>query len=146
MNLRTGVLDFIMAVVEHKRKFFNKHPEQIKALLENLIQLVNEPVLPEDYEDSEETIQDIALHLIENMSLQLHRRHIYPFSKEYVGRLVHSGQPDQMNTGLLLLAAVVEGCAQSMRKDLDLIMTDFVKIGLASTFTQVKGPAIKVLC
>lgn len=51
-----------------------------------------------------------------------------------------------MNTGLLLLAAIVEGCAQSMRKDLDIVMNDYVKIGLSSTSPEVKGPAIKVLC
>jgi hypothetical protein len=56
MKLRTGILDFIMAVVEHKRKFFNKHPEETKGLLDNLIQLVNQPVVAEDYEDNEETI------------------------------------------------------------------------------------------
>lgn len=33
MPLRTGVMDFVMAIVEHKRKFFNKSPEEIQGLL-----------------------------------------------------------------------------------------------------------------
>lgn len=56
MPLRTGVMDFVMAVVEHKRKFFNKNPAEIEGLLFSLVQVVNAPIEQEDVEDSSDTI------------------------------------------------------------------------------------------
>lgn len=88
----------------------------------------------------------MALHLVENMASHLHRRHVYPTIMKFVKDLIHSGENNQMCTGFLVLASVVEGTAQSMRKDIQLIMTDYVKRGLASPAQEVRGPTIKLLC
>lgn len=88
----------------------------------------------------------MALHLLENMATHLHRRHVYPATMACVKQLIHSGVNNQMCTGFLVLASIVEGTAQNMRKDMDLIMNDYVKLGLSNPAQEVRGPTIKVLC
>jgi hypothetical protein len=44
--------------------------------------------------------------------------------------LLKSNNTNQINTGYLVMAAIVEGCADKMRKHLDVIMSTYIKSGL----------------
>lgn len=88
---------------------------------------MNEPIIEEDCEDNSETIQDVAVQLIENISINLQKKHVYSIVMKCVEFLLKSNNTNQINTGYLVMAAIVEGCADKMRKHLDIIMSTYIK-------------------
>lgn len=51
---------------------------------------MNEPIIAEDCEDNSETIQDVAVQLIENISINLQKKHVYSIVMKCVEFLLKS--------------------------------------------------------
>lgn len=75
--------------------------------------IISQPMQPEDLEDDSETIQDIAINLVEAMSNNLPRKKVYPEAMNIIDQLINNknNNVDQSMTGFLLLGGIIEGCA-----------------------------------
>jgi hypothetical protein len=71
--------------------------------------------------------------LIEAISNNLPRKKVCPEAMKLIDQLINnsSGNNDQTMTGYLILGGIIEGCASSLKKRLDLIMK-YIKKGLES--------------
>jgi hypothetical protein len=84
---------------------------------------------------------------VEAMSNNLPRKKVYPEAMNIIEQLVNNknNSIDQAMTGFLLLGGIIEGCAQSLRKHMDVVM-GYIKQGLQSNEEKIRGPTIKVIC
>ena len=115
--------------------------------METVCLVCSEPFSQDKEEDDlTEPVQEIALWLIETMSISLKSKKIYPVLLEASVSLINSEDINKNNTGFLLLGGMAEGCAEKLKKNLqNPIMNVLIPKGLNHTAPEVRGAAINAL-
>ena len=108
--------------------------------------MASQPFSKGPMEEDGETLQDIALWLIETLTLRLPKKHVYKTLINEINKLIHSNDENYMNAGFLILAGICEGCATLMKKDLEkVLLNDFIAFGISQNSAKVRGAAITAL-
>lgn len=63
-------------------------------------------------------MQEVALWLIETLSINIKAKKIYPVLFEAATALINSADKNQANTGFLILGSMSEGCNDKLKKNL----------------------------
>lgn len=94
----------IYSTAEYHKALFNKNTALLKRVVEAICLIIATPLSEEDLEDGDEPLQDIALWLSLSITLVLNKKKTYGVFLEAVTALIHSGEPNNMNSGFLILA------------------------------------------
>ncbi|EAR86075.2 karyopherin, putative (macronuclear) [Tetrahymena thermophila SB210] len=145
-KIKEVVIDMIFSASQYHKSVFNKNTPLLKKVIESICLIIATPFSEEDLEDGEEPLQDIALWLVLSLSMVLNKKKTYGVLLEAITALIHSGEPNKMNSGFLILAQLAEGCYEQIARNLaNPIMSDFMVKGLNHPAGEVRGAAIKAL-
>lgn len=136
----------IYSASQYHKAIFNKNNALLKRVIETICAIISTPFTEEDLEEGEEPLQDIALWLALSLTMVLNKKKTYGAFLEAVTNLIHSGDPNKMNSGFLIMAQLAEGCYEQIARNLaNPIMNDFMVKGLNHPASEVRGAAIKAL-
>lgn len=88
LNVKETGLDFILVVSEQNRKVLSKNSELLNKVIRDIVGLC---ALPFKKEEEEDSLQDVALWLIESLSLSLPNKTFYPVIMAEIGVLLQAG-------------------------------------------------------
>lgn len=119
----------------------------LKKVVETVCLTCSEPYHPEQDEETGEYVQEVALWLIETLSITIKAKKIYPVLFEAATSLINSNDKNQANTGFLILGSMAEGCSDKLKKNLqNPVMNVLIPRGLQHQAPEVRGAAINALC
>ena len=81
-------MELISTISLHHRSVFNKNPTIIQQVVNTLCAVIATPFREEDLDDYEESVQDVALYLIQTLTLNLNKKKIYGVLLEVVQKLI----------------------------------------------------------
>lgn len=144
-KIRVCAVDFLFKLSDTKKKQLNRNEQMLKEIVEAALLACCEP--PHKEPTDEEPIQEVTLWLIENLSMNLKPKRIYPVLFEAITNLINSNDIHAMNTGYLVLGSMSEGCSERVKRNLpNPIMNILIPKGLAHEAPEVRGAAISALC
>jgi len=144
--LKEAGLDIITTLAYHHRAVLTSDLKILNNIIISLISMASQPFSKPQIEDGVETLQDIALWLIETLTLRLPKKYVYKTIMNEINKLIHSNDENYMNSGFLILASISEGCAHLLKKDLEkVLLADFIALGISQNSSKVRGAAITAL-
>ena len=143
-KFRTAGMDFLLTYAEFNGKTLASKENLLKEVVSTVCLVCSEPFKETDEEG--EPVQEIALWLIETLSINLKTKKIYPVLLEAATLLINSADMNQNNTGFLVLSGMAEGCSERLKKNLqNPVMNVLIPKGLSHQAPEVKGAAINCL-
>lgn len=113
-KFRVSGLDFLSTYTEFSGKALVSKEKLLRKVVETICLVCSEPFNQQQEEDDDELrepVQEIALWLIETMSVSLKSKKIYPILLEASTSLINADDVNKNNTGFLLLGGMAEGCS-----------------------------------
>lgn len=143
---REVTIEFLADIAKNHRQVLAKNQEILQTVVNTMCLLTLNKSKDEKLDDGD-TIQDIALQMIMELSLQIAKKKLYPLLKKNVVELVQSGDPWKLEAALFILAYISEGCCEYVKRDLaNPIMTSYVPNALASEVPEVRAAGIYAIC
>lgn len=143
--LKESALDFIQALAYHHRTILTEDKKILNLILVTLVNLASQPIVKDPLDETTETLQDICLWLIETLALRLPKKYICSTLLDEIAKLIHSNNENYMNSGFLILAAISEGCAHTLKNDIEKLLNNFIVLGISQVSSKVRGAAITAL-
>jgi hypothetical protein len=96
----------LFTITDFYPKLLTAKDSVLKKIVETICYTCSEPHHPDQDEEAGEYVQEIALWLIETLSINIKAKKIYPVLFEAATSLINSNDKNQANTGFLILGSM----------------------------------------
>jgi len=132
---RESMIDIINNILISYKTVISKNEAMMKKIVEVVFTLAC--IKEVDVKDRD-SIQEVALNFIREAGVLLPKKRSYPVYKEYLLKMFESDSLDVLEGAFLILGNLAEGCKEYFRRELPILMKNFIKKGLESQHDSIR--------
>jgi len=132
---RESMVDIILNILTAYKTVISKNEAMMKKIIEIVFTLAC--IKEVDVKDRD-SIQEVALYFIREAGILLPKKRSYPVYKEYLMKMFESDSLEVLEAGFLILGNLAEGCREYFRRELPVLMKNFIKKGLESEHDNIR--------
>lgn len=138
-------IDFLADIAQTHKHVIAKNQDLLQHLVNTLCILTLNKAKPDELEDGD-TIQDLALMLINELTQQIAKKKVYPLFKQNIEKFFQSNDPWKVEAALYILGYISEGCCEYLKRDLSVVMNNYIQPAVNSDVAEVRAGAIYAIC
>jgi len=142
ISYKESALDILAIISEYRRPIFTKNMDLLVEVMSLIFNLALDKSKIEE-RDSQETMQDVALMTVEDLSKNLPKKKFFPLMKAKLTELSTSADPKHHELMFLLYASIAEGNCDSLKSQLNHLIKEVFPHGFNNANDDVRTASMK---